>query len=112
MDANLVKGIAATTGVAGIALATLVQVLRPILHKSVLASMSKADAYKLLRVIVFGCVAIAIIGIVAWVISPSIVMATPEDNGGTVIRQTTSGNCSAAIAGVKGNISINGDCAK
>ncbi|SAL81733.1 hypothetical protein AWB67_05924 [Caballeronia terrestris] len=112
MDAELVRGVGATAGIAGVALGTLVQILRPMLQKRVLGTMSKANAYKLLRTIVVGCLIIAVAGIAAWLISPLSSGGNDNIKDAPKINQSTRGECSPALSGVAGNVTINGNCGK
>ncbi|MBF3537082.1 hypothetical protein ISG10_05305 [Burkholderia pseudomallei] len=105
MNADLVKGIGATAGVAGVAIGMLVQVFRPILHKSVLSSMSRTQAYSLLRLIVIGCLVVAVAGILAWSFAPGHKQGGVADGAG--VSQNTTGPQSPAISGVTGDVTIN-----
>lgn len=86
-------------GIAGLALGVFFVLFREIIRKAIFPTLTKPDAYRLLRLITVLIFAVAIAGIGAWLIGPQ--------KSGTSIVQSTSGAQSDAIANTNGDVIIN-----
>lgn len=72
MDAGIFKTLGETAGLAGFAIGLILLLYREIVRKNVFPTLSKRDAYRLLRAIAVLSWSVAILGIVSWVWSSSI----------------------------------------
>lgn len=67
MDATLLKTIGQVAGLGGIALGVLMLVFRDVIRRQIFPQLAKAQAYRLIRLIIVLTFAIAFSGLTAWV---------------------------------------------
>jgi hypothetical protein len=106
---GILRVVGGVAGLAGLAVGMILLLYREILTKSVFPTLSKKDAYRLLRSIALLSWSVAICGIVAWAWSTALLhrsaaadSTAPLVVAGTVVDQTTNlgiGNATIHIEG-------------
>ena len=103
MDSELLIGLGKVAGIGGIALGVALLVFGKVLRKSVLASLSKANAYRLLRLVTVCVWTIGLAGIAAWVwVESPPPSATQAETQGI----KTGGAQSPVVTDTKGSVNI------
>ena len=96
MEAELLKTVGQIAGIGGLALGVFLLLFRDIIRKNIFPKLPPAETYRLLRLITVAVWSIAVIGIVAWLI-------TGMQFGASV----KTGDCGIAAAGSASNNSVN-----
>jgi hypothetical protein len=97
MDAELLKTLGETLGIAGVALGIFFLLFREVIRKSIFPKLEKADAYRLLRLVTVLIWSVAVIGIAAWV------WGNGRTSGGSA---STTGSKSPIVQDTKGDVRI------
>jgi hypothetical protein len=97
MDAELLKTLGQILGIGGLALGVFFLLFREVIRKSILPTLKKDDAYRLLRLISVLTWFVAVMGIAAWVWG---------DRVSARSLTTTTGPQSPIFSDTKGNVRI------
>lgn len=102
VEVEVLATVGKIAGIGGIALGVMLLLFRELIRKSIFPTLKKADAHRLLRLIVVLVWSVAIAGIGAWVWA--------EVGTGTGGDISTGGDCSPVIVGTDGNVTVNSNC--
>ncbi len=109
MDAEIVKTFGQIAGIGGLGLVVVILIFRDIIAKSIFPTLTKDDAYRLLRLLAVFVFIIALASIGAWVwaeqrgdIGGGSQKAT-IDGSDSQINQTQGGGTTSQDATIKGN---------
>jgi hypothetical protein len=118
MDVQVFRTLGGIAGLAGLAIGMILLLYREIVRKSIFPSLTRRDAYRLLRNIAILAWSVAMFGILCWVWStaivhrnqpaPAVVAAAPEEEmvvAGTVVDESTDMGIGQAMIVVDGQSS-------
>ena len=117
MDAQILRIFGGVAGLAGLAIGMILLLYREIVRKSIFPTLTRTDAYRLLRTIAILSWSIAMFGILCWVWSTSVLhrsqptsvitssseAAGPPAIAGTIVDQSTNLGIGQATVTVDGH---------
>lgn len=101
MDSELLKTVGQVAGIGGVALGVFLILFREVIRKQIFPSLTKAQAYRLLSLVVILVWSVALAGIGAWVYTS--VAADPQP---ATLNQQSQGSQSPNVGQVKGDVTI------